>query len=106
MHVSLTYSVSFEKHLLKSVLYYATTDLKPRYVLDELRQLSAIVSPTTINENLRGLNVIITHVKPLGVLEQAYADLPKRILRELRAGNDLGVHFQMAPDPGHMLKFD
>ncbi len=83
-------------------------DMKPRYVLEELRQLSALVAAESVAENLRGVHVLITHVQPLGLLagDGDTSALPKRILKQLRAHNDLNVQFALAPAAGRMLTFD
>ncbi|GBR04821.1 MBL fold metallo-hydrolase [Acetobacter oeni] len=62
--------------------------LTPRLLLEELRDLQR-----TAHASLRGLPVLVAHIKPS---LRAGADPVKVISDELRAGNDTGVQFTVA----------
>ncbi len=67
--------------------------LTPTWLLRELRRLAELVEPAAPAAALRGLTVVVTHVKP--ALERD-AEPHRRIARELAARNDLGVRFVLA----------
>lgn len=77
--------------------------MNPRHILAELTRLSELVSPSSVSTNLKDLHVIITHVKPSDLFAKADKDYAKRILKQLNAGNTLGVKFALAPSQGQLL---
>lgn len=75
--------------------------LTPRWINEELGVLAALVDPAAPAAALRGLPVVITHVKPS--LERG--ETPRaRIERELRESNPYGVRFVLAKQ-GERLRF-
>ncbi len=77
--------------------------LKPSLYLAELHQLATKVDSADPANALRGLTVIVTHVKPtLDALANSNNDTRQAILRQLTDGNDLGVKFVL-PVQGEML---
>ncbi|CEG55640.1 MBL fold metallo-hydrolase [Legionella fallonii] len=74
--------------------------LKPQWVLNELHELAKDVDSKQPQAALKGLNVVITHIKQ-GIGEK---DNWREILRELNEKNDLGVHF-IVPIQGKVLNF-
>jgi len=75
--------------------------LTPRWINEELGVLAALVEPSVPVDALRGLPVVITHVKPS--LERG--ESPRsRIERELRASNPYDVRFVLAKQ-GERLRF-
>ncbi len=75
--------------------------LTPKWMMEELRTLANLVNPAQPQEALRGLKVVVTHIKPS--LNQD--DTPERvIMNELSELNDLGVEF-ILPESGQSLVF-
>lgn len=75
--------------------------LTPAWMLTELGSLAKAVDPQNPKKALRGLKVVVTHVKPS--LEEG-ANPRAVIASELKAGNDLGVQFVL-PEPGQRIDF-
>eukprot|EP01117_Protostelium_nocturnum_P016288 TRINITY_DN6410_c0_g1_i1.p1 TRINITY_DN6410_c0_g1~~TRINITY_DN6410_c0_g1_i1.p1 ORF type:complete len:382 (+),score=88.32 TRINITY_DN6410_c0_g1_i1:59-1204(+) len=75
--------------------------LKPKYVLEELGVLASLVNANDPKESLRGINVVIIHIKP-GTLE--VGDTKMRIESQLTKHNDLGVIFRF-PRAGDRFSF-
>jgi 3',5'-cyclic-nucleotide phosphodiesterase len=75
--------------------------LTPTWLLRELRRLADQVDGTRPTAALRGLTVVVTHVKP--ALERD-VDPRQRIARELSERNELGVRFVLARQ-GERLTF-
>lgn len=73
--------------------------LTPAWMLKELGGLAQQVDPKNPARALRGLKVIVTHVKPS--LEEGPSPR-QRIAAELKAGNNLGVQF-ILPEPGQRI---
>lgn len=77
--------------------------LKPTLFMDELRQLAQIVNPTDAKNSLRGLPVIVTHIKPrLDDFSNKEKDTREIIMNELSQENDLGVNL-FKPDQGMIM---
>lgn len=77
--------------------------LKPSLYLTELHQLAMKVDAADPANALRGLTVIVTHVKPsLDSLANADNDTREVILAQLTDGNDLGVKFVL-PAQGELI---
>lgn len=75
--------------------------LTPRWVNEELGVLASLVNADDPADALRGLPVVITHVKP----SLARGESPReRIARELREANPYGVRFVLATQ-GEKLAF-
>jgi len=75
--------------------------LTPKWMMEELRSLAKMVDPDQPELALKGLKVVVTHIKP--TLKKD--DFPeKTIMRELSELNDLGVEF-ILPESGKLLKF-
>lgn len=72
--------------------------LTPRWLLHELHALAALAGG---NDALRGLPVVVTHIKPS---LQAGRDPRALVAAQLHAGNDLGVAFVL-PQQGDRLVF-
>ena len=70
--------------------------LTPRWLLDSLRDLDR----QTGGNALKGLPVVVSHIKYSLTKEQPQ----KQMLRELEAGNDLGVRF-VIPEQGSRWHF-
>jgi 3',5'-cyclic-nucleotide phosphodiesterase len=70
--------------------------LTPRWVLEELRQLDKQAGGNA----LKGLPVVVSHIKYSLTKEQPQ----KQMLRELEAGNDVGVRF-VIPEQGSRWHF-
>lgn len=77
--------------------------LKPSLFMAELRQLASMVNNVDPRNALRGLPVVVTHVKPR-LLDYSSADEDTRtqVIEELSKENDLGVRF-IKPKQGVML---
>jgi 3',5'-cyclic-nucleotide phosphodiesterase len=73
--------------------------LTPAWMMAELRQLARIVDPARPQDALKGLTVVVTHIKPV---MKPGPPVRERILRELQAQNDLGVRFVL-PEQGQRL---
>lgn len=77
--------------------------LKPNLFMSELRQLAAIVNPSDAKNALRGLPVVVTHIKPRLVdFSNAMEDTRKQVISELSQENDIGVQL-IKPEQGEML---
>lgn len=75
--------------------------LTPTWMMEELRTLANLVNPDHPEMALRGLRVVVTHIKP--TLNRD--DAPEQtIMNELSELNDLGVEF-MLPESGQRLVF-
>ena len=70
--------------------------LTPRHLLAELHKLEALAG----KGSLKGLPIVIGHIKYALTDTQPQA----QILSELKAGNDLGVHF-LIPEQGQRFRF-
>lgn len=67
--------------------------LTPRWVMQGLRELAALVDNSAPRQALAGLNIVITHVKPNFAAGPSQAE---RVRAELTAQNDLGVTLRFA----------
>lgn len=77
--------------------------LKPNLFMLELRQLASIVDPLDLRNSLRGLPVVVTHIKPRLVdLANPKEDTERQVINELSQANDLGVEL-IKPEQGIML---
>jgi len=77
--------------------------LKPDLFMSELRQLAAIVNPLDLQKSLRGLPIVVTHIKPRLVdFSNSEDDTRKQIINELSRENDIGVEL-IKPEQGIML---
>lgn len=77
--------------------------LKPTLFMRELRQLAAIVNPSDVKNAIRGLPVVVTHVKPrLTDYSDSKEDTAIQILNELSQENDMGVAL-IKPEQGQVL---
>ncbi|WP_454780369.1 MBL fold metallo-hydrolase [Legionella sp. WA2022007384] len=66
--------------------------LKPNLFMSELRQLASIVDPLDLRNSLRGLPVVVTHIKPrLSDFSNAKDDVGIQVINELSQENDIGV---------------
>ncbi|MDC8830200.1 MBL fold metallo-hydrolase [Alteromonas gilva] len=75
--------------------------LTPRYVLQELTVLASLVNPEHPDIALKGLKVVITHIKPSYLKSENSQTI---IQRELTRANNLGVEFVFAQQ-GELLHF-
>lgn len=73
--------------------------LTPRWIHEELARLAAAVDGANPSRALRGLPVVITHVKP----SPRGDDLAPRLAAELETGNTLGVRY-LLPRSGQRLE--
>lgn len=77
--------------------------LKPSLFMSELRQLASIVNPSDIKNSLRGLPVVVTHIKPrLSDFSNPKGDTDKQIINELSQENDVGVEL-IKPEQGSSI---
>lgn len=77
--------------------------LKPNLFMSELRQLASVVDPTDLKNALRGLTVIVTHIKPrLSDSLNSQDNTEKQIMNELSQENDIGVEL-IKPEQGIKL---
>lgn len=77
--------------------------LKPTLFMSELRQLAAIVNPGDAKNALRGLPVVVTHVKPKSIdFSNTNDNTRTQILDELSRENDIGVQL-IKPVQGELL---
>ncbi|MCW8399852.1 3',5'-cyclic-nucleotide phosphodiesterase [Legionella sp. PATHC038] len=77
--------------------------LKPSLFMFELRQLASIVDPLDLKNALRGLPIIVTHIKPRLVdFSNSKEDTRKQVINELSQENDIGVEL-IKPEQGTML---
>jgi 3',5'-cyclic-nucleotide phosphodiesterase len=75
--------------------------LTPRWLMVELHRLAALVSPDEPTTALRGLTVMVSHIKPSyhrAHLERA------QIMEQVAALNDIGVRF-VFPEQGDRIAF-
>lgn len=78
--------------------------LKPDLYMAELRELALVVNPSDARNALRGLPMVVTHIKPRLVdYSTADEDTRTQVIRELSEKNDLGVTF-IKPEQGVMLR--
>lgn len=75
--------------------------LTPHWLLLELEQLAKIVDPSNPQQALRGLPIVITHIKPVLGSKVSTGDI---VLEQLKKHNDLGVTF-INPMQGQQLTF-
>ena len=77
--------------------------LKPTLFMAELRRLAQIVNPDDAKNSLRGLPVVVTHIKPrLEVFSKAEKDTREMIMNELSEENNLAVNL-LKPEQGVMM---
>lgn len=77
--------------------------LKPNLFMFELRQLASIVDPLNSRNSLRGLPVVVTHIKPRLVdYSNSKEDSRSQVIHELSQENDIGVEL-IKPEQGIML---
>lgn len=77
--------------------------LKPNLFMLELRQLASIVDPLDLRNSLRGLPVVVTHIKPRLVdFSNPKEDIGRQIVDELAQENDIGIEL-IKPEQGIML---
>lgn len=77
--------------------------LNPHLFMTELRKLATRVNPSDTTNAIKGLPVIVTHIKPsLDDFSYADKDTGDQIMRELSEANDVGV-FLIKPEQGRML---
>jgi 3',5'-cyclic-nucleotide phosphodiesterase len=77
--------------------------LKPKLFMSELRQLASIVNPLDLRNSLRGLPVVVTHIKPrLTDYSNSREDTERQVISELSQENDIGVEL-IKPEQGIVL---
>lgn len=77
--------------------------LKPNLFMSELRQLASIVAPSDLRNSLRGLPVVVTHIKPRLVdFSNSRDDTERLVIYELSQENDMGVEL-IKPEQGISL---
>ncbi|CCD06029.1 TPA: 3',5'-cyclic-nucleotide phosphodiesterase [Legionella pneumophila] len=77
--------------------------LKPNLFMSELRYLASIVDPFDSRNSLRGLPVVVTHIKPgLADFSNTNEDTEKKVINELSQENDIGVEL-IKPEQGIVL---
>ncbi|HHT9887442.1 TPA: MBL fold metallo-hydrolase [Legionella pneumophila] len=77
--------------------------LKPNLFMSELRHLASIVDPFDSRNSLRGLPVVVTHIKPgLSDFSNTNEDTEKKVINELSQENDIGVEL-IKPEQGITL---
>ncbi|CZH25337.1 3',5'-cyclic-nucleotide phosphodiesterase [Legionella pneumophila serogroup 1] len=77
--------------------------LKPNLFMSELRHLASIVDPFDSRNSLRGLPVVVTHIKPgLADFSNTNEDTEKKVIKELSQENDIGVEL-IKPEQGIAL---
>ena len=77
--------------------------LKPNLFMFELRQLASIVDPLDLRNALRGLPVVVTHIKPRLVdFSNSREDVEKQVINELSQENDIGIEL-IKPEQGIVL---
>ncbi|KTD47639.1 MBL fold metallo-hydrolase [Legionella quateirensis] len=77
--------------------------LKPSLFMSELRRLATMVNPLDLRNSLRGLPVVVTHIKPgLGDFAGSKEDTVIQIMNELSQDNDIGVEL-IKPEQGMLL---
>ena len=77
--------------------------LKPKLFMAELHRLAQIVNPDDAKNSLRGLPVVVTHIKPrLDFFSKTEKDTREIIMNELSQENDLSVNL-LKPEQGEMM---
>lgn len=77
--------------------------LKPRLFMQELRRLASLVNPNDLKNSLKGLPVLVTHIKPkLSDFTQAKESTELLVMNELEQENDIGVKL-IRPEQGKKL---
>ena len=77
--------------------------MKPTLFMAELRRLAQIVNSNNPMRSLRGLSVVVTHVKPrLDAFSKVEKDTREMIVNELSQENDLGINL-IKPEQGMTL---
>ncbi|HAT8179715.1 TPA: 3',5'-cyclic-nucleotide phosphodiesterase [Legionella pneumophila] len=77
--------------------------LKPSLFMFELRHLASIVDPLDSRSSLRGLPIVVTHIKPrLADFSDSNENTEKQVIDELSQENDIGVEL-IKPEQGIML---
>jgi len=75
--------------------------LTPSWMLKELHHLARLADPAQPEQALRGLTVVVTHIK----LSLERGSMPQeQIAQQLQALNDLGVRF-VIPEQGQRIEF-
>jgi 3',5'-cyclic-nucleotide phosphodiesterase len=78
--------------------------LKPRLVMFELRRLASLVEPENTRNALRGLPVVVTHIKPqVDDFSSTKDDTASQVIKELSQENDLGVQL-IKPEQGILFR--
>ncbi|KTD06360.1 3',5'-cyclic-nucleotide phosphodiesterase [Legionella gratiana] len=78
--------------------------LKPNLFMLELRQLASIVDSLNLRNSLRGLPVVVTHIKPRLVdFSNSEEDAGSQVISELSQENDIGVEL-IKPEQGILLR--
>jgi 3',5'-cyclic-nucleotide phosphodiesterase len=90
--------VSYPSHRPDKLLF---GHLTPKWMMKELHAFATIVNPNRPETALKGLKIVVTHIKP--TLNQS-DDPEGTIMRELSEMNDLGVEFIM-PESGKRIVF-
>ena len=75
--------------------------LTPKWLLRELHRLATLVNPQQPTDALRGITVLITHIKPT---LQRVQEERAQIQQQLAALNDVGVRF-VFPEQGDRIEF-
>jgi 3',5'-cyclic-nucleotide phosphodiesterase len=75
--------------------------LTPRWVMTELQRLATLVDTQRPVEALRGLTVIVTHIKP--TLQRGPA-VREQVMQQVRELNTLGIRF-VFPEQGDQVEF-
>ena len=67
--------------------------------------MASIVNPLDLKNSLRGLPVVVTHIKPRLVdFSNSKEDTPRQVINELSQENDIGIEL-IKPEQGIMLHF-
>jgi 3',5'-cyclic-nucleotide phosphodiesterase len=72
--------------------------LNPKWLSAELQELAEMINRKAPQTALRGLKIVVTHVKQ----ERSEKNMPAKILQELNEKNHLGVQF-IFPKQGYLL---
>jgi 3',5'-cyclic-nucleotide phosphodiesterase len=75
--------------------------LTPRWLMAELHHLAALVDVQRPTEALRGVTVLVSHIKP--TLQRVQPERAQ-IMQQVEALNDLGIHF-LFPEQGDRIAF-
>lgn len=76
--------------------------LKPNLFMSELRRLAMMVNPSDVKNSLRGLPVVVTHIKPRLIDFATSEDTRQLVINELSRENDIGIDL-IKPEQGEML---